>query len=255
MSERFAIMRCIYDGFYERSLGTNGGLNLAWAGKCGFVAAVTDEIDQHHEPMAALGHRYLYVRQPKLTGAETLEMQYKAGVNVGKQSAMREALSLATKRFFARLTIPTCPERHPDLDRLYALARLVTLARSHVGRSTGGIEYVNEPEAPMRLGGQLAQLYGGLRAIGVDTGWAERLVVRVGADSVPPARWRSLAALIARAPLTSEEVAGATGLVVDLADRALGDLAAHGLTARGADLRWTATAEALDEWHAAGVGL
>jgi hypothetical protein len=46
-------------GRWLRQLGTDGGRELAWEGKAGFVAGVTHEIDRHYGVMARMGERLL----------------------------------------------------------------------------------------------------------------------------------------------------------------------------------------------------
>src|SRR5207245_2101568 len=43
-----AALRESFDGSWSRSAGTGGGQTLSWAGKCGFLGAVTPSIDRHH---------------------------------------------------------------------------------------------------------------------------------------------------------------------------------------------------------------
>lgn len=255
LAERFAVMRRIFDGSFDRYLGSRGGQRLAWSGKAGLVAAVTDQIDRHHADMAALGARFVYIRQPALDAKALAVVQERASGNVGTQEVMRFELKAATGDFFERLALPERPERVTNPTALHALTRLVTRARSHVERSGQVITWVPQPEYPMRLGAQLSQLYGGLRAIGVEAAYAFELVERVAVDSVPPDRYRSLATVVTSGcAMSTEEVAEEAGIVPGLAEVALGDLMAHGLVRRDAALLWTPTELCLSEWDKATGG-
>lgn len=254
LEERFSVLRAVFDGFYDRRLGHQGGMSLAWSGKAGLVAAVTDEIDQHQGRMSALGHRYIYCRHVPAERDDLAEMQRRASANIGRQDVMRRSLGDAVGEFFDGLALPEQPEAVPDPERLHALARLTTRARSHVGHDlTGKVIYINQPEYPMRLGAELGQLYAGLRAIGVrDEEEAFRIVARVAFDSIPPVRSGALRYLVeCNGRPTTEEVSSATQAVPALCAEALGDLAAHGLAEQGPDLRWAPSELALLEWNAA----
>src|SRR5262249_61528909 len=54
----------VHDGRYVRRAGSGGGRTFAWQGKAGALGAVTEEIDRHHNIVAAMGPRFLYWRMP-----------------------------------------------------------------------------------------------------------------------------------------------------------------------------------------------
>lgn len=255
VAERFAILRSIYDGFYSRKLGTAGGTSLAWAGKAGFIAAVTDAIDRATERIAPLGQRFLMVRLPVVDRSEIARLQRARRRNNHREVEMREALGEATGRLFASLDLPAVPEEPEDPDRLDALGRFVTAARSPVERDWHReVVHVGQPERPLRLGGELYALYSGLRALGVAVTEAERIVVGVGFDSVPPDRLACFEALNVDETITTEDVAATAGLVPAVAERALVDLAAHHLVTRDANLAWAATIPAAADYRWAATG-
>jgi hypothetical protein len=59
-----AALREIYDGRWDREVGTDGGQTLTWTGKCGFIAGCTGAIDRAHSVTAEMGPRSLFVRLP-----------------------------------------------------------------------------------------------------------------------------------------------------------------------------------------------
>jgi len=249
LDERFAVLRRLYDGAYDRVVGHRGGMRIGWVGKLGLLAAVTDEIDQHDDQMAALGQRFVYVRQPPAGRSERIALQERMRANFGREREMRDRLAAVTVDFFDRLVLADRPGVPVDPDRLDALTRFVVLARSHVGHRAGGdVAYVNEPEMPTRVAAQLRQLYAGVLGIGLDHDWAMHVAGRVGVDSIPPDRLRAWRAVVERPGSTTEEIAGAAGIVASLAQRALGDLEAHRLVTQDSGLRWAPVDEALADW-------
>lgn len=59
-----AQLREIYDGKYDKVWGT--GKELHWRGRLGFIAGVTNAIDNHHDVMGILGPRFVLLRLQQL---------------------------------------------------------------------------------------------------------------------------------------------------------------------------------------------
>ena len=57
-----AALREIYDGRWERNVGTDGGQSLLWTGRIVVIGAVTTEWDKHHAVVAAMGDRFACLR-------------------------------------------------------------------------------------------------------------------------------------------------------------------------------------------------
>jgi hypothetical protein len=161
-------LREIYDGAWTRHVGSDGGRELRWSGKLGFLGGVTPIIDEHHAVMAAMGERFLIYRLPKV---DPEQQAFTALKNYGKAAEMKAALSDVVKRLFAA---GFQTERKPRTSaayagRLVALATLVAHARSVVVRDgrTRDVELVPDSEMPARLTAGIAQLDDGMAAIGV----------------------------------------------------------------------------------------
>ena len=60
--QALSALREVYDGRWERAVGTDGGKVLSWQGKCGLVGAVTPNIDRYGQVVTSLGDRYLLLR-------------------------------------------------------------------------------------------------------------------------------------------------------------------------------------------------
>lgn len=229
-----AALREIYDGAWTRHLGVEGGQTLNWAGKMGLIGGATPSIDAHHGVMSSLGERFVFYRLPKV---DETELARQALGNQGRELRMRAELDAAVKKFIGSLRIPDRPVRlsRAEQERLIALAALAARSRSPVERDghTREITLIPGSEAPTRLAGVLGRLYSGLRMIGEGDAEAWRLTKKVAFDSMPKVRGDVLAVLTARGiPLTTVDIAGATGLSVQTTRRALEDLASYDVISR-----------------------
>jgi hypothetical protein len=189
-------LRDIYDGFWTRSVGTDGGKSLEWAGKVGLVAGCTPAIDQHAAVLGELGERLIFYR---LTVDDHREHARRSLEHAASAAEMRDELRDAVTGLFEGIDLANPPARsEADDTRLTALASLVVRARSPVIRDprTREIELVPDAEAPGRLVNELANLLTGLRTIGVGHAEAARIVTKVGLDSMTALRWRALRAAL-----------------------------------------------------------
>ncbi len=67
-----AALREIYDGRWDRNVGTDGGKTLTWVGRIVVVGAVTSAYDAAHSVIAAMGDRFCLVRVSSSTAAARL---------------------------------------------------------------------------------------------------------------------------------------------------------------------------------------
>jgi hypothetical protein len=226
-----AALREVYDGRWDREVGTDGGQTLKWAGKCGLLAGTTAAIDRAYGVMNDMGPRSLFLRLP---AAKLDKVAGSALDHMGRESTMRAELAAATAGLLTHL-----PGRPHEIsgevrDGLIGLASLVSQARSPVHRDyKGEIELVGDAEAPTRIIKQLGQIWRacGLLGLGQDSSW--EVVRRCALDSIPKLRGaviRYLAQLDAQADTTTI----GTGVVhpTRTVRRALEDLAAHGVLNR-----------------------
>ena len=63
-----AAIREIYDGRWERNVGTDGGATLTWVGRIVIVGAVTTAWDAAHAVVATMGDRFVLLRPKTNTG-------------------------------------------------------------------------------------------------------------------------------------------------------------------------------------------
>lgn len=257
-----AALREIFDGKWDRLLGSDGGRHLAWHGKCGFLGAVTESIDRFSTVMGAMGERFLLYRLPILDNEGRLEQGMASITNVGRQGAFREELAQAVSDFMAGLNL-TYPELPSSVaEALVRLADLTTRCRSSVERSGSmqDIELAYEDEAPARVAAELAQLYRGLRTLGLDESDAWQVVVKVALDSMPKMR-RVIVQALAESPQATwqneHQLADRVRLNGPTVRRTLEDLAVHGAVERTSDShggnRWHATDWLLQRWRDLGL--
>ena len=233
-AEVFSQLREIYDGEFVREWGT--GKRLEWQGRLGFIAGVTDVIDQHHAALAVLGERFLLFR---LASVDRPALAKKAMANAGKEGEMRARLAGAMHAFLAGRSMEKPAVGIEAIDHLVRLADFVTRARSGVFRDgfKRELEYVPEPEVPTRFAKQMLALGSGLAVVnGNDhVGPDElRVVHRVGLDCIPSIRRKILKALAEgemrgsdNDSLDTSKIAGASRFSTSAVRRTLEDL--HGL--------------------------
>lgn len=179
-------LREVYDGRWARSVGTDGGRTLSWAGRIVLVGAVTTAWDTAHAVIATMGDRFVLLRMDSTTGRQAAGR--KAIGNTGSEVQMRAELAQAVADVLAAMTTPA-PVTDDETEQLLAAADLVTRARTGVEYDyRGDVIDSHAPEMPTRFAKQLAQLLRGGNAVGLERGAALRLAIRGARDSMPPLR-------------------------------------------------------------------
>jgi hypothetical protein len=182
-----AAIREVYDGKWERNVGTDGGQTLTWTGRIVIVAAVTTAWDAAHAVVATMGDRFALLRLR--TSAGRRQAGRGAIRNTGGEVGMRQELAAAVGALVEHMDTTVYQLNDAEVDQLVKAADLVTLARSAVERDyRGDIDFAHDPEMPTRFAKQLVQLLRGAVAIGVKPDEALRLVRRCACDSIPPLR-------------------------------------------------------------------
>jgi len=252
-----AALREIYDGKWVRHLGTQGGRILGWSGKVGFVGAVTEVIDLHSATIGTMGERFVFYRFSELDQDERLAMGHSSMCLTGNQSEFREEVAKSVHKFFSEPMGTEIPEMTTeDRNRLVALADVATKCRSSVERSGRDreIELVPQPEALGRLQAELLQMSRGLFLIGVSPSRVRELVTKVALDGMSKTR-RGVVDHFAfngrESHVTPYDLAKSLRLPPSTVNRALEDLAAHGVIVRfgGSQSQlWRASTWLLDRW-------
>lgn len=182
-----AAIREIYDGRWERNVGTDGGATLTWTGRIVVVGAVTTAWDAAHSVVATMGDRFVLLRPKTKAGRK------KAGLgairNTGDETTMRNELAAVVGGVVAHMNTERHNLTNTEIDQLLKAADIVTLARSAVERDyRGDILFAHDPEMPTRFAKQLVQMLRGAVAIGMIPADAMRLAMRCARDSIPPLR-------------------------------------------------------------------
>ncbi len=183
-----AALREVYDGRWERNVGTDGGKTLTWDGRIVVIGAVTTSWDTHHAVTAAMGDRFLLVRLDTEHAREDIFRQ--AMANSGREVQMRAELAEAVGDVLSNIDHGADFDlRDDELDTLGWLADLVTWSRTPVERDyAGNVTNGHAPEAPTRFAKQLVQVLRGGLAIGMTRAEAMAIAVRCAVDSLPPLR-------------------------------------------------------------------
>lgn len=262
-AEALAALREVYDGSWDRPVGTDGGRVLSWKGKCGLIAGVTPYLDRCGSVVSALGDRFLLLRLPD---ADVDHFGTAALMHGDLEQKMRHELreALAGLVFHADPSRVNRPLSDDEKRRLIRLAAYTCRARTAVDRDGyhQEITYLPQVEGPGRVVKALARLLGGLEAIGCDEATAWAMLTRISVDSVPAIRTAIIRVLLAAVePARTSDIAAAVETATKTAGRYLEDLSILRLakrTKRGAadnspDL-WTPTAWLAEYWPEGNAG-
>jgi len=183
-----AALREIYDGRWERNVGTDGGMSLTWTGRIAVVGAVTTAWDAAHAVISVMGDRFVSIRSNSTVGRSKAGRQ--AIKNTGSETTMRAELAAAVGGLICRIaTDQTWQIEDNEIERLIKAADIVTYARTAVERDfRGDIIDSHAPEMPTRFAKQLAQMVRGGLALGMSRGTALQLALRCARDSIPQLR-------------------------------------------------------------------
>jgi hypothetical protein len=236
-----AALREVYDGTWDRAVGTDGGRVLHWAGKCGFLGGVTPVLDRHHAVISGLGDRFVLLRLPDVDAERTGRL---ALAHVGFEQHMRQELASAMVGLIEGADVEKVsrPLLEHEERQLIALATYTVRARTGVERDgyTNELLVLPQIEGPGRFVTALRRMLGGLEAIGCTEDVAWSVVRRIAMDCVPAIRTALADALLGSpTPLRTSELGRRVGMVTKTAHRHLEDLSLLGL----ADRERTGTAD------------
>ena len=182
-----AALREVYDGRWERNVGTDGGRTLTWTGRLTVIGAVTTAYDTAHAVIASMGDRFALVRVDSNIGR--LDAGRQALLNVGHEVPMRAELARAVGDVVAQVDPDRAVLTAGVMGRLLSYADVVTLSRTAVERDyRGDVVEAHAPEAPTRFAKMLGQIVRGSLALGASAEHALNIALRVAGDSVPPLR-------------------------------------------------------------------
>jgi hypothetical protein len=184
-----AALREVYDGKWNRNVGTDGGRTLDWIGRLAVVGAVTTAWDTAHEVIATMGDRFVLIRMDSDDDAIRLSAGFRALRNTGSETQMRAELAEAAGGVITGMDTEGIEPSEDEAKRLLSAANLVTRARTGVEYDRlGKVIGAHAPEMPTRFAKQLLQVLRGAVAIGVPRDEALKLAIRCARDSLSPDR-------------------------------------------------------------------
>jgi hypothetical protein len=229
-------LREIYDGRWDRPIGTDGAKVLHWHGKCGFVGGVTPSYDRYLSIVNTLGDRYALLRMPEVDPAKQARAALKQAEH---EKQMRAELAAAMTGLIASAdqTLIHTPLDDESTARLVRLATFAVRTRTGIDRDgyTGDLQVIPQVEGPARLIKALRRLYGALLSIGVDTDTCWTVLTRIAIDCAPGMRVPFMRLLLSNDPddwQRTAEIAENVGMVTKTAARVLDDLALLGIVYR-----------------------
>jgi hypothetical protein len=182
-------LREIYDGYWVRNVGAEGGRTIPWTGRVAVIGAVTTAWDTHHTVIAAMDDRFLLLRMDSTDEPSRTAAGLRAIGNTVDEATMRDELAGAVAGVIAGMDRQPIRLTDTETSVIVAAADLVTRARTAVEYSmSGDIIDAHALEMPARCAKQLAQVVRGALAIGIDRAAALRLAIRCARDSMPPLR-------------------------------------------------------------------
>jgi hypothetical protein len=204
--EVLAALREVYDGRWERNVGTDGGRTLTWTGRIAVIGAVTTAWDKAHDVIASMGDRFVLIRVDSNEGR--VQAGRRSIGNTGSEEQMRAELAAVVAGVLAGVQKCTPVDMtYDETDRLLAAADVVTIGRTGVEYDyRGDVIDAHAPEMPTRFAKQLAQVVRGAIAIGIDRDEAIRLAIRCARDSMPPLRLAILLDVAAHPLSTTSDV-------------------------------------------------
>lgn len=246
MGEMLGILRELFDKTWKRDIGAEGGRSLSHTGRVCLVAGVTHAaIDRQAEVNAEMGQRSLYFRIPASTGYQEA---MSAVQDTEPDESMRALQDIVLSMFYGLGMAMDKQTRRRDLslteaDRLVELARLGVKMRNVVPRDWRDRNVIDIPtdEMATRMSQQLAQLYCGMEAIGVEEEERWRACEKIVMDSMPLIRRECLMTVmdgIANGGLkvSTASVARVVKVSETAARRTLEDLELLGVVARMASV-------------------
>lgn len=187
------VLRQVYDGSWDRPIGSEGGRTLKWVGRAAMFSGVTDVIDQYHQVAATLGERWLYYRLDGVDGFA----QLKRGLENASKPGWKDELRGHVTAFFEDLDLrfgESRPHRGLEPKEILRISRIAKVG----ARCRSGVVWnqfrpqemvtLTQAEAEGRIGEELGQLYVGMEWIGVEEKARWQVLEKMALDSMPRMR-------------------------------------------------------------------
>ena len=183
-----AALREIYDGRWQRNVGTDGGQTITWTGRIGIDRRGHYGMGSAHTVISQMGDRFLLIRSDSRIGREEAGAQ--AVHNIGKEEIMRAEMAAVVGGLVSHIDInANYDPQEQETRQLLKTANIVTHARTAIERDyRSDVIDAHMPEMPTRFLKQSAQIVRGGLALGMRREAAMRLALRCARDSCPPMR-------------------------------------------------------------------
>lgn len=221
-------LREVYDGKWERNVGTDGGRTLTWTGRLVVIGACTTAYDSAHAVISSMGDRFALCRMDSSVGRQAAGRQ--ALMNVDHEVQMRSELAAVVGAVLGSVDAGKAVLSEHVMGDLLSAADLVTLSRTAVlVDGTGDPIEAHAPEMPTRFAKMLGQIVRGCLAIGMTEQDALRCALRVARDSSPPMRIGALEYVRANPWQSTRAISRGMGKPSKTVDRCLAALELLGL--------------------------
>lgn len=206
-------LRRVYDGKFDRPVGSDGARVLKWFGSIGLISGSTSVIDKHHQILSELGERWMYYRSVDDGDNRGYGASKKMSSTPDPKEVM-ERLRVLVAEFFEDIGLYWSDDgmdrrvlNEEEANRIFAMAALSSAARSPVGRDyrTREVISLKETETPTRLNGALGQMYLGMEFIGLEEEHRWRVLGKTAMDSMPGVRL-GMIKLMSKGPAVSAKV-------------------------------------------------
>jgi len=209
-------LREVYDGEYERGVGTKlrGGI-LKWRGRVGVAAGSTEVVFTSHKTvMAKMGERFLYYRMPDEDTHTSLPLSTSV---IGNEYKIEKEIHDAFRAYAKELVYsPSSIGRYWE-GRIEALGEFVSLIRTPIPELESGER--GRKEGGARVNKQLQTLAQIFKAVHKTDEMNEdifKLCLKAGMDSIPSLKLELVEILRAQDITTSERALSTLELAVRL---------------------------------------
>lgn len=203
-------LRSIYDGTFSKRFGTGEEVN--WVGKIGVIAAGTGECQRVMRQYSKNGERFINytMRQPDRKGAMRMAAKNQKDIKA-KRDAVQDMVQDFIEGMCNKLVENQSYVTEEVQGEMFDIADFSCLARSPVilNFKTNAVEFVPEPEMPMRVSTQLiniANVFMGMNN-GVLSDKDRKILYKIALDSIPVHRRMVLSILTKYEYVTTKAIA------------------------------------------------
>lgn len=237
-------LREVYDRKFNKMTGNNQ--DIAWKGRVGALAGVTEAVHEYMASMSVMGDRFIMYAPKQPDRRELLRFIMKLKTDKENQEirllTARDLMQEYLRRCVARIEEAGLHMTDEHKEHLMEVADFVTKARSGVieDQRTGSVRFVPSPEMPTRLIDQLLSIGTALclmrKADGLPEDLEENdmlLLYKIAFDSIPLKRlWALRQLAIYMQGVSTAGIAATIGYETDVVGQWLAQLNALGIIDR-----------------------